>query len=230
MQGGRDNPQGISTVRQLLQQARAHLGCLGPLFGPPVHLREQGLKVGPVGVFLKGRTQLGDCLRVEFAVGVHAGQRPACEADLVGLQTVATTDQAAKFLLDGWVGWIGLESAFHVPDRCIEVALILSDDGHADVSDEVVGDRGENALEEVGRVPIPLRLKIRLAKEAIRLEMFGVDLEHVTAMRDRLVELFVLDKVINLLNIGAQSDIGHRGALRSYDKYAADYMFPQGWA
>jgi len=198
----------IATEWQFRQDLLGDLSGLLLLISAPIEVGQQDLQVGPVRVLLECRAQLSDCLGVEFPVSVHASERAARESHLVRLEPIALPDEASKLLLNGGVGRIGFEGPFHVPDAGIQVAFVLSDNRHADMGNEVVGDRREHALEQVGRVSIALGFQVGLAEQAVGVQVFGVGFEDVTGVCDGLIELLALDEVVDLLDIGAQSYVG----------------------
>ena len=149
VQDSRQDSVCLSAVRELLQDLIADLGCLGFLFGAPVHLGEQNLEVRAIGVLLERRSEFGNRLRKEIAVCIHPGQRPAGEPDFMRLEPVPPADQSLEFLLDRRVGRVGFEGALHMPNGGVEVALVFAHDRHADVGDKVIRHGGEHALEDV---------------------------------------------------------------------------------
>jgi hypothetical protein len=72
--------------------------------------------------------------------------------------------QPAKLLLNGGVGRIGLKGPFHVPYGGVQIAFILADDRHTNVGNEVVGNGGEHALEDVCRITVALGFQIGLSQ------------------------------------------------------------------
>ena len=87
---------------------------------------------------------------------VHTRQRPPCKADFVWLQAVAAADQPLHLLLNCWVGGVGLEGTLHMPDRRVEVAFILANDGHAHMRYKVIWDGRQHSLKNVSCVAVPL--------------------------------------------------------------------------
>ena len=143
-------------------------------------------------------------------MGVHARQGAAGESDLVGFQAVTPANQPAQLLLDGRIGWIGLKGPLHMPDGGIQVPLVLADNGHADVGYEIIGDGRQDPLEDVRRVPVALGLQIGLAQQAVGIQVLGIGLKDVAAMRDGFVELFALNELVDILNVAAKRDLSHR--------------------
>jgi hypothetical protein len=142
-------------------------------------------------------------------VGVHARQGAAGQAHLLRFEPVTAANQPPQLTLDRGVGRIGLKGALHVPDGGLEVAFVLADDRHPDVGDKVVWDRRKHALHDVGRVTEALGLEIGLAQQAVGVQMARIGVQDVTGVGYRLVELLVLDKVVDFLDIGAQTALSH---------------------
>ena len=69
--------------------------------------------------------------------------------------------------------------------------------------DEVVGDAGEDALENVGGVEVAVLLKKRFRQQAVGFEVFGVDAEDVFEMGDGFVNTVAINHPINFLEVDA---------------------------
>ncbi len=92
-------------------------------------------------MFRQSRAQLRQSLGVQLTLGIHARQRPTAQAHLGRLEAIPAPVQAAQLFLDGFIGGLYLESALHVVDGILQIALILADHTHAHMGDEVIRNR-----------------------------------------------------------------------------------------
>ncbi len=145
---------------------------------------------------------------------VHAGQGAAGQSDFVGFKALSAADQAFELLLDRGVGRVGLEGPLHMPDGGIKVSLILTDDRHADMRDKIIGDRGQHALEDIGRVSVALGLQIGFAEQAVAFDALRICLQDMSTVGNRLVELLALDEVVDIPQVRSQSCISHNVKLK----------------
>ncbi len=136
-------------------------------------------------------------------------QRAARQADLGRLVAVAAAIQPLQFGLDGGVGGLFFEGAFHVPNGIVQPFLFVGHDAHADLAHKVIRHGHQDALENVGGFGIALGFQIGFAKQAIGFEMFGKGRQDVAAMRDRLVRLAALDERFDLMVVFSQGDFRH---------------------
>jgi len=90
-----------------------------------------------------------------------------------------------------------------VPERGLEIALILTHDRHAHVRDEVIGPGGEHTLENVGGITMATALEKGFAHQAIRLDILRKMMKDVLAVRQRLFEVLLVDQLVDLPVVGA---------------------------
>ncbi len=125
LQDSRQDPGCFQTEGELPEDLPTDLGRFRALFGLPIHVCQEDLKVWAVTVLRQRRSKFGDRLGEELAVCVHASKSAAREPDLVGLESLPLTDQALELLLNRRIGRVGLKCPFHMPDGGVEVALVF---------------------------------------------------------------------------------------------------------
>ncbi len=62
--------------------------------------------------------------------------------------------------------------------------------------DEIIGHDGQDALENIGRVPMPALFEQGFAQHPVGVQVLGVEAQYVPAVRDDLIDLLALDQVI----------------------------------
>jgi len=102
-----------------------------------------------------------------------------------------------KLALDGGVRGLNLEGALHVPDGLIQFALVVGNNAQADIGYEIIRHAHQHTLENIHRVVITFGFQKSLAKQAIGFNILGEGLENVTAMRDSLIALTIIDQVLD---------------------------------
>ncbi len=123
----------------------ADIGGIGLLARVEISARQERFHIVAIGILPKHGLDLGDGLRIQLALHVHVRKRAARHADLGRLHAIAPAEQAAQFTLNGRIRGLALEGALHVPDGIIEFPLIVTDDAHAHVGHEIIGDRHQGA-------------------------------------------------------------------------------------
>ncbi len=132
-------------------------------------------------------------------------ERAARQPYLWRLDAVPPSEQALQLALDGGIGGLHLEGALHVPDGIVELALVVCDNAHPDMRDKIIRRDHQDSLEDVHRRVVTLGFEIRLAKQAIRFQMFRVSLEDMAAVCNGFIEpLTLLDQAFNLAVVHAQ--------------------------
>ena len=192
---------GSQAVGEFLQHLPGCFGGFGAHPGFGVDLCQEHAQVKAALVFGQGGAHFGNGLLVKIAFGIHARQGAARGANFGRLHTIPASIQTAQFVLDRAVAWLGLKGAFHMPDGFIQVALVLADDAHAHMGDEIVGSGREHSLQDIGCVAVALAFQIGFAHQAVGIDVFRKGLQYVAAMGYRLIYLAAFDEFLYLLRV-----------------------------
>ena len=111
----------------------------------------------------------------------------------------ASSTCKSQLVLHRAVGGLGLEGAFHVPDGGVGVALILADDAHANVGDEVIRHRGEHALEDIAGFAVALGFQVGFAQQAVGIHMFGQFAQDMAAVGQGLFNLAAINHLVDAI-------------------------------
>src|ERR1700690_1225944 len=136
-------------------------------------------------------------------------QRAARETNLGRFDAIAAAEQPLELALNGGSGRLSLKCAFHVPNGFIQFALIVGNDAQANVGYEVIRDGRQYALENVHGLVVTFGFQISLAEQAIGFYILGESLENVTAMRDGLIVLTILDQILDQAVVTSQGNLSH---------------------
>ncbi len=128
---------------------------------------------------------------------IEASQRTASEAHFRRLHAFAFAVQSLQFFLNGSAARLNFKGALHVPYRRVEVALVLTGDGHADVRNEIVGDGRQHALKNIGGVYMAIFFQQAFRQHLIGFQVFGVDAQDVFGMSNRLIHLIGVHHPVN---------------------------------
>ncbi len=115
-------------------------------------------------------------------------ERAARHADFRRFDSIASPVETLQLALHGGVGGLCLECAFHVPDCRVQISLLVVDEAHPRVRDEIIGNGHEYTLENICRVVIPFGFQIGFSEKAVGFEMFGKGFENVMTMGDGFLD------------------------------------------
>ncbi len=200
---------GIETIRISAQERGGNVCRVVLLPASIMGNRKQSLHVTAARVLLQNAFDLGDRLRIQLALHIHVRQRAARHANTRGLDAVPAPIQPLQFGLYGGIGRLILEGAFHVPDRIVQFTLLVADDAHAHVRDEIVRFCNQHARENVHRFRITFLFEIQLAKQAIGFEVFGERFQDVSAMRRAFFKLAAVKHLLDFAVIRPQGYFRH---------------------
>ncbi len=160
-------------------------------------------------MFLEQFAQLADGPRQKVSPQVEPGQRSLGELEPLGLTALQLRVEATQLLGYHLVVRRQLERTLEVPDRCLEVPLLLGNLAHAYPGKQMLRVGAEHAFEHVGGMLVLTSLEHCLAHQPIGLEALWILVEDVPAMRDSFLVALLLDGTFDLLAILGQGNLVH---------------------
>ena len=92
-----------------------------------VGICKQNLHVCALRVLRQHSADLCNGLRIQLALHIHVRERAARHADLGRFHAIAPAKQSLQFALNGGIGRLRFECAFHVPDGIIQFIFFIVD-------------------------------------------------------------------------------------------------------
>ena len=106
--------------------------------GAEISSRQQVFHIVTGFIFSQHRFNLNNGLGELPTPGIHLRQRAARQADLGRFQPITAAIQALQLTLYPAIRRVNIKGALHVPDGSLEVFLLVADDAHPQMRDEII--------------------------------------------------------------------------------------------
>ena len=96
-----------------------------------------------------------------------------------------------------------------MPDGAVHILLLVTDNAHAKLRNEIIWNAQQDALENIQSVGMAMGFKIGFPKQPIGFKVFGIAFQDMLTMCNGFFKMALIDQGFDFTVVNAQGNFAH---------------------